>query len=56
MDKAAIGQRLIELEKEIDEVLKRLPAHSVKPPIMTELLTLEDERDMLKTQLEKMTY
>jgi len=53
MDKAAIEQRLNELEEEIREVLKRLPAHSIKPPIMTELLTLEDERDMLKGQLER---
>ena len=54
MDKVAIEKRLRELEEEIEEVLKRLPAHSVKPPIMTELLVLEDERDILKAQLEKM--
>ena len=54
MDKVAIEKRLKELEEEIGKVLKRLPAHFVKPPIMTELLVLEDERDILKAQLEKM--
>lgn len=54
MDRVAIERRLQELEVAIAEVLKRLPAHSVKPPIMTELLMLEDERDLLKAQLEKM--
>jgi len=29
-----------------------MPAHSVKPPIMTELLALEDERDEVFKQLE----
>lgn len=53
MNNAAIAKRLNEIEKEIGEVLKRLPAHSVKPPIMMELLALEDERDMLKAQLKK---
>jgi hypothetical protein len=39
--------RLKELEKAIEETRKRLPAHSVKPPVMMELLRLEDERDEL---------
>jgi hypothetical protein len=39
------------LEERIKEVEKRLPAHSVKPPIMVELLELEDERDMILSKL-----
>jgi hypothetical protein len=35
------------LEEKIGEVKRRLPAHSVKPPIMMELLQLEDRRDEL---------
>ena len=42
-----INSRLNELEKEIAETSKRLPAHSIKPPVMMELLELEDERDEL---------
>jgi hypothetical protein len=42
-----IKHRLEELESLIRETKQRLPAHSVKPPIMTELLTYEDEYDAL---------
>lgn len=35
------------LEEKIGEVKRRLPAHSVKPPIMMEILELEDRRDVL---------
>ncbi|MFK5954721.1 MAG: hypothetical protein QM498_16845 [Desulfobacterium sp.] len=35
--------RLQELEKAITETKKRLPAHSTKPPVMMDLLALEDE-------------
>jgi hypothetical protein len=42
-----INSRLNELEKEIAETRERLPAHSIKPPVMMELLELEDERDEL---------
>ena len=40
-------QRLRELEDAIKETEKRLPAHSVKPPVMMDLLALEDEYDSL---------
>jgi len=43
----AMDNRLNELEKEIAEARKRLPAHSIKPPVMMDLLALEDERDEL---------
>lgn len=42
-----MDSRLNELEKEIAETRKRLPAHSIKPPVMMDLLELEDERDEL---------
>ena len=46
-----IKQRLSELEAEIAETIRRLPAHSVKPPVMIDLLELEDERDLLLKKL-----
>ncbi len=50
-DKEQIKKRLLELEAEITETKKRLPAHSVKPQVMMDLLILEDERDDLLAQL-----
>jgi hypothetical protein len=40
-----LKERLQKLEDEIAETLRRLPAHSLKPPVMIDLLKLEDERD-----------
>ncbi len=51
-EKEKIKERLQELEVEIAETKKRLPAHSVKPRVMMDLLVLEDERDDLLAQLE----
>ena len=53
MERCEIEQRLQHLEEQIEEVRKRIPAHSVKPPIMMELLELEDRRDVLLRILEK---
>ncbi|MGD8242045.1 MAG: hypothetical protein PVG19_07205 [Desulfobacterales bacterium] len=38
-----LRQRRGELEIEIEEARRRLPAHSIKPPVMKLLLDLEDE-------------
>jgi hypothetical protein len=43
--------RLKELEAAIRETEARLPAHSVKPPVMMELLALEDEYESLLQQI-----
>jgi hypothetical protein len=51
MDKKNLEDKLKELDKQIAEVNKRMPAHSVKPTIMTELFELEDERDEILKQL-----
>jgi hypothetical protein len=50
-----IKKRLKVLEEEIAETLLRLPAHSVKPPVMIDLLKLEDERDLLMKKLAELT-
>jgi hypothetical protein len=42
------------LDEEIEETKRRLPAHSVKPPVMMDLLSLEDERDILLKKLQEM--
>mgnify|MGYP000532487590 CR=1 FL=1 len=41
------------LDQEIAETKKRLPAHSVKPPVMMDLLTLEDEYDDILRQIQE---
>jgi len=46
--------RLQELDRKILMVEKQLPAHSVKPPIMTQLFELEDERDTIFKELERL--
>ena len=51
MDKKNLEDKLKELDEKIAEVNKRMPAHSVKPTIMTELFELEDERDALEKQI-----
>jgi HAMP domain-containing protein len=38
-----LEKRKRELEDAIHETEKRLPAHSVKPPVMMDLLAYEDE-------------
>jgi hypothetical protein len=43
--------QLRKLEQQIKEVQKRLPAHSVKPPMMMELIALEDEHAELLNEL-----
>ena len=41
-----------ELEVLIRETQERLPAHSMKPPVMVDLLEYEDEYDILMKKLE----
>jgi hypothetical protein len=53
MDKKRLEEKLKALDEKIAEVNRRMPAHSVKPPIMTELFALEDERDEVFKQLER---
>lgn len=50
-----IKSRLKEPESLIRETKQRLPAHSVKPPIMMELLAYEDEYDALLKDLKRIS-
>jgi hypothetical protein len=47
-------QKLRELEAAIAETRKRLPAHSVKPPVMMDLLDLEDQYDAVLNQIRRL--
>ena len=44
MNRQDIEDEIRRLDEKISEVQRRLPAHSVKPPIMMELFDLEDRR------------
>ncbi len=46
-----IKQEISRVEEEILETKRRLPAHSVKPPVMMDLLELEDKLDQLVEEL-----
>lgn len=46
-----LRKKVEDLRERIEETKKRLPAHSTKPPIMMELLDLEDEYDNLCRKL-----
>ena len=50
----ALEKRLEELDIEIAEAQRRLPAHSVKPAVMHMLLDLEDEYDQVRQQIERL--
>jgi prefoldin subunit 5 len=50
----SLMQRLDQLDREIAETKKRLPAHSVKPPVMMDLMALEDEYDEVLKQIEQL--
>jgi hypothetical protein len=52
INKEEIIDQLRKIDEAIEEVKKRMPAHSVKPPVMHELLDLEDERDIILKKLE----
>ena len=47
-----LKNRLKALEDSIQELKDRLPAHSIKPGMMMELMTLEDERDSIQSQIQ----
>ena len=46
--------QLKSLEQKISEMKERMPAHSVKPPMMMELIDLEDEYEELLKELTRL--
>lgn len=49
-----LQQQLKTLEEKIRETKKRLPAHSTKPPVMIDLLALEDEYDLVYSKIQSL--
>lgn len=49
-----LEQKLRELDAAIVETRKRLPAHSVKPPVMMDLLDLEDQYDVVLNEIRRL--
>ncbi len=47
-----LEKKLKKLDEKITEVNRRMPAHSVKPPIMVQLFELEDEREAIVKKIE----
>ena len=52
--KQELQKKLEDIDKQIQETEKQLPAHSVKPPIMQELFELEDQREAIVAQLKEL--
>lgn len=50
-----LKERLSQLDQQIVETKKRLPAHSVKPPVMMDLLALEDEYELILAEITILT-
>ena len=48
-----LKNRMHQLETQLEDAQKRLPAHSVKPPIMQQIFALEDEIEQLRRSIEK---
>jgi hypothetical protein len=46
-----LRKKLAQLDEQIAETKKRLPAHSVKPPVMMDLLALEDEYEAILAEI-----
>ena len=47
-----IKKKISTLEEELAETKRRLPAHSVKPPVMMALFDLEDRLEQLYQELQ----
>lgn len=47
-----LANKLKEIEAQIEAARLHLPAHSVKPALMMDLLRLEDERDSLLARIQ----
>lgn len=49
-----LEKKLQELEKAVAETKKRIPAHSVKPPVMMDLFDLEDQYDEILKKISEL--
>lgn len=51
---ASLKAELARIDAEIQDTEARMPAHSVKPPIMTALFALEEAREAVVEKLKAM--
>ena len=49
-----LKKKLAEIDRQIQEAEKHLPAHSVKPPIMQAIFELEEQREAIEAQLKEL--
>jgi hypothetical protein len=52
--KQELKEKLVEIDRRLQETEKHLPAHSVKPPIMQEIFELEDQREEILARLKEL--
>ena len=48
-----LRRRLQEIEAQIEDQHARLPAHSVRPAMIQELEDMEEQRDALRAEIER---
>ena len=53
-DLESLKKRLREIEEELADAEGRLPAHSVRPGQMAAVFQLEEERETLTSEIEKL--
>ena len=49
-----LKKKLEEIDRQIQEAEKHLPAHSVKPPIMQAIFDLEEQRETIEARLKEL--
>lgn len=54
--KQELKKKLEEIDRQIQEAEKHLPAHSVKPPIMQAIFELEARREAIEAQIKKLEF
>jgi hypothetical protein len=54
-EKARLEEKLKDLELRIEELNQRIPPHSVKPAMIMELDSLEEERDEVAERLKALS-
>ena len=54
--KQELKKQLADIDRQIQEAEKHLPAHSVKPPIMQAIFELEEQREAILARLKELEF
>ena len=54
--KQELRKQLEDIDRQIRETEKHLPAHSVKPPIMQAIFELEERREAIVARLKELEF